>query len=716
MKIKRSEATDSQGWLFEAAPRSQRSLQRVAACFVTLLHKLLILAAFVLFISYVQSVTAGEAIEMEQVGQGTLFYRGAHDGQYRTAPVLSTEVDMRVTGFVNRAHIVQTFTNDSSDWVEGVYVFPLPENAAVDHMQMRIGERVIKGKIKERAEAKKIYQQARAQGKRSSLLEQERPNMFTTSVANIGPGEQIKIEIEFQQTLRYDQGQFHLRFPLAITPRYIPGSKVASSPGHVNASALPTDQVADADRITPIVALGKKVNPVSLHIELDAGFPLETLTSPYHATEHKAHGPGQYTITLSSGSVPADRDFELKWKPELGFAPKAALFREQVGNENYYLLMMLPPSQERKTHVLPREVIYVIDTSGSMGGVSIRQARKALLLGLKRLRSTDYFNVIQFNSVSDKLFNKASPATAANIARATNYVAGLNAGGGTEMMQAMHEALQKHEDTPRLRQVIFLTDGAIGNEDALFEYIRHHLGKDRLFTVGIGSAPNSHFMRKAAQFGKGTFTFIGDVNEVQQKMQQLFAKLDTPVMRDLKLTQHFGDFETWPQVMPDLYAGEPLMLTARSRAQSGEVQLFGKGRSNNWQASLFLQQGKAGTGIGKLWARSKIDALLDSLHDGADKQQVRNDVVKLALVHHLVSRYTSLVAVDLTPVRPQHEALKSKAVPTNLPYGQDAKKIFGMQAQTGTAQYLLFVLGSLLLLAAVLLVLLRQRREAPCAV
>lgn len=716
MKTRRSAGSDSQGWLFTDVPRSRRPLQRIAEHFATLLQKLLILAAFILFMSYVQSVTAGEATEMEQVGQGTLFYRGAHDGQYRTAPVLSTEVDMRVTGFVNRAHIVQTFTNDSSDWVEGVYVFPLPENAAVDHMQMRIGERVIQGKIKERAEAKKIYQKAKAQGKRTSLLEQERPNMFTTSVANIGPGEQVKIEIELQQTLRYDEGQFHLRFPLAITPRYIPGHRTASAPGHINASSLPTDQVADADRITPIVALDKKVNPVSLHIELDAGFPLETLTSPYHATEHKAHGSGQYTITLSSGSVPADRDFELIWKPELGYAPRAALFREQVDNENYYLLMMLPPAQEQNARVLPREVIYVIDTSGSMGGVSIRQARKALLLGLKRLRSTDSFNVIQFNSVTHKLFNQARPATSANIAHATQYVAGLNAGGGTEMMQAMRQALQKNEDTPRLRQVIFLTDGAIGNEDALFEHIRHHLGNDRLFTVGIGSAPNSHFMRKAAQFGKGTFTFIGDVNEVQQKMQQLFSKLDTPVMRDLKLTQHFGDFETWPQVMPDLYAGEPLMLTARSKNKSGELQLFGKGQSNNWKASLYLQKGKPGQGIGKLWARSKIEALLDSLHDGADKEQVRKDVVSLALLHHLVSRYTSLVAVDLTPVRPQHETLKSKAVPTNLPHGQDAKKIFGMQAKTGTAQYLLFVVAGILLMAVLLLVLLRQRREVPCAV
>jgi len=664
----------------------------------------------------VQTVTAGEAIEMEKISQGTLFYRSAHDGQLRTAPMLKTDVDMRVTGFINRAHITQTFHNGSDDWVEGVYVFPLPENAAVDHMRIRIGERVIEGKIKERAEAKKIYEKAKAQGKRTSLLEQERPNMFTTSVANIGPHEEVKIEIEFQQSLRYDQGQFQLRFPLAITPRYIPGNEQASTMQHVNASSLKTDQVPDADRITPLVSLNKKINPVSIHIELDAGFPVDKISSSYHVIDQKEHGAGRYTITLAEGSLPADRDFELIWQPELAQAPRAALFREQVGDENYYLVMMLPPEQKsEKKQALPREVVYVIDTSGSMGGVSIRQAREALLLALNRLRPDDYFNVIQFNSGTDKLFDEAKPATLFNLGRARMYVSNLNAGGGTEMMSAMREALKKTDDTQRLRQVIFLTDGAIGNEDALFEYIRHHLGNSRLFTVGIGSAPNSHFMSKAAQFGRGTFTYIGDVNEVQKKMQDLFAKLDTPIMRDLKITQHLHDFEMWPQSLPDLYAGEPLMLTARSSIDTGEIQLFGKGQSDDWQVSFYLQQGNGGEGIGKLWARNKIDALLDSLHDGADKETVRSDIITLALNHHLVSKYTSLVAVDITPVRPQHEMLKSKAVPANLPHGQDAKKIFGIQAKTGTSQYMLFLLGCLFLVATLALFMFNQRRGVVCA-
>ena len=651
---------------------------------------------------------------METVSQGTLFYTSAHDNKIRSAPMLKTDIAMRVTGFINRVHLIQTFHNGSDDWVEGVYVFPLPENAAVDHMRIMIGERIIEGKIKERGEAKLIYEKAKTQGKRASLLEQERPNIFTTSVANIGPHEKINIEIEFQQVLRYDQGQFQLRFPLAITPRYIPGNSIAAS-SSVNSSSTPTDQVPDADRVTPIVSLDKKVNPVSMHIDLDAGFPVNKLESTYHTITKQTLDEGHYTISLANGEIPSDRDFELTWEPMPGNAPRAAMFREKVGNENYYLVMMLPPTVKENGRAMAKEVIYVIDTSGSMGGESIRQARKALLLALQRLRPTDTFNVIEFNSTTNLLFTRPQAASLQNITQAQNYVANLNARGGTEMMSAMRAALSNDEDSQRLRQVIFLTDGAIGNEDALFEHIRHHLGSSRLFTIGIGSAPNSHFMSKAAQFGRGTFTYIGDVNEVGSKMQALFAQLDTPVMRDLAIVQHLDDFEAWPQELPDLYANNPLIFTAHSHTDSGEIQLLGKRQAQQWQVSFYLQNAAPGAGIGKLWARNKIAALIDSLHDGADKASVRNKVIDLARTHHLVSKYTSLVAVDVTPVRPAEAALKSEALPVNLPQGQDAKKIFGLQAKTGTEQYLQLTVGSVFLVLALVLFAVQRWKPAACA-
>ncbi len=678
---------------------------------------IIVLAVFVLFLSFVQTVTAAEP-DFASIKQGTLFYRAAHDGQYRAAPVLDTDVDMRVTGYINRAHLTQTFTNGSDEWMEGIYVFPLPENAAVDHMRIHIGDRVIEGQIKEKQQARKTYEQAKRAGKRASLVEQERPNMFTTSVANIGPHETIMVEIEYQQTLTYDQGQFRLRLPLAITPRYIPGSPVEQNPANAGyGSAKPTAQVPNADRITPPVALDQKINPVAIHIELDAGFPVSQIKSSYHPITINDHGEGRYTINLANGQVPSDHDFELVWTPEAGQAPQAALFSEHVGKEMYYLGMVLPPQADsQQSNTLAREVIYVIDTSGSMGGVSIRQARTALMLALKRLRSNDFFNVIQFNSVTDTLFEHPVAANLINKTLAMRYVMNLEAGGGTEMMDAMHKALAVNEDSQRLRQVIFLTDGAVGNEDALFEYIRHHLGNSRLFTVGIGSAPNSHFMTKAAQFGRGTFTYISRVTEVAEKMQALFAKLDSPVMRDLSLQHSFNQFEMSPAHLPDLYLGEPLMFTARSDSATGELVLKGLRQDQEWSTSLFLQTAKPGRGIAQLWARQRIDSLLDSVQDGADAEQVRQQVIELALQHHMVSKYTSLVAVDVTPVRPQTASLNSLAVPVNLPQGQDAAKIFAMQAQSGTAQNLYWLLGLILLVLAGALKWVTRRGGASCTV
>lgn len=693
-------------------PRKPRIRDKI----LNIAEHIVVLVVFLLFMSFVQTATASEP-DYDNIKQGTLYYRAAHDSQYRAAPVLDTDVDMRVSGYINRAHLTQTFTNGSDEWMEGIYVFPLPENAAVDHMRIHIGERVIEGQIKEKQQARKTYEQAKHDGKRASLVEQERPNMFTTSVANIGPHETIKVEIEYQQTLTYDQGQFRLRLPLAITPRYIPGSPVEQNPANAGSgSAKQTTQVPDADRITPLVALDQKINPVAVHIELDAGFDVSQIKSSYHPVTINNHGEGRYTINLAQGQVPSDHDFELVWTPEASQAPQAALFSQRVGKEMYYLGMLLPPqAEDTHANTLSREVTYVIDTSGSMGGVSIRQARNALLMALKHLRSTDYFNVIQFNSVTDTLFDHPVAANIVNKTLAIRYVMNLEAGGGTEMIDAMRQALASNEDSQRLRQVIFMTDGAVGNEDALFEYIRHHLGNCRLFTVGIGSAPNSHFMTKAAKFGRGTFTYISRVTEVAEKMQALFAKLDSPVMRDLTLKQSLNQFDMSPTHLPDLYMGEPLMFTARSDARSGELLISGNRQNQMWSKSLFLQQARSGRGIAQLWARQRISSLLDSVHDGADADKVRQQVIDLALAHHMVSKYTSLVAVDVTPARPSSATLNSLAVPVNLPRGQIASKMFAMQAQTGTAQNLYWLLGSLFLFMAIVMTLFTYRRGVSCA-
>ena len=271
---------------------------------------------------------------LDNVGRGSLLFKGGDGVPLLEAPLVGTVVEISVSGLVARARVVQTFVNPSNDWIEGVYVFPLPETAAVDHLTVRVGERVIEGQIKEREEARRIYEAAKQAGKKAGLLESERPNIFTTSIANIGPGEEIAVEIEYQQVLAYDQGAFSLRFPMVVGPRYIPGDIQTVNLGN-DGWSLASGRVPGADRITsPVLHPDRgKINPVRLSVTIDAGFPLAAINSPYHAVTVTEQDDGIATVTLSEGAVPADRDFELVWTPNIGAAPAAGLFSETVGDE-----------------------------------------------------------------------------------------------------------------------------------------------------------------------------------------------------------------------------------------------------------------------------------------------------------------------------------------------------------------------------------------------
>ena len=539
--------------------------------------------------------------------------------------------------------------------------------------------------------ARTAYEQARQQGRRTSLVEQERPNVFTASVANIPPGAAITVEIEYQQAVRYDAGRFRLRFPMVVGPRYSPGTD--------------TDAVPDASRITPPVRHPSEgpINPVTLRVELDPGVPLAGVESPYHAIHTTALRDGRYEVALQQGSVAADRDFELAWEPVAGATPAAVLLTEAKGDEVFALLMVMPPAPAAAARErLPREAVFVLDHSGSMAGASIAQARAALKLALARLRPTDTFNVIRFNHRTDGLFPEARPATPQNLGAAERYVEALGADGGTEILPALARALDGGERPGRVRQVIFLTDGAVGNEPRLFEAIRERLGDSRLFTIGIGSAPNSHFMREAARLGRGTFTHVGSPTEVQQRMTELFRKLESPALADLRLElPGAGDPEILPHPLPDLYAGEPVVVALRARTLPTHAVLRGRSGTTAWESEVPLRDSAPGAGLAVHWARAKIGALLDQRRAGAADGDVRDAVIEVALRHQLVSAYTSLVAVDVTPARPADAPLTSHALATNLPHGWEYDAVLGAgQGATAAPLHLVIGLAALAIAAA----------------
>ena len=641
-------------------------------------------------------------VGLGDVGQGSLLLQTETQGRYVPVPVQSTEVKIAIRGLVVETVVRQRFSNPGEEWLEGVYVYPLPQRAAVHAMRLEIGDRVIEGQIKEREAARKVYQKARIEGRKASLVERERSNIFTTSVANIGPGEEVAVRISYQQILENDSGRFELRFPMVVGPRYIPGSAITTKATGTG-WAFDTDEVEDASRVTPPVHHPNQgaVNPVRLEVSLDPGMPLERLNCPSHAAQIRKNATGVHSILLDR--VPADRDFVLEWSPAHGSEPLAAIFTEELDGAFYVLAMLMPPDDSfTETVRLPREVIFVIDTSGSMGGTSIIQAREALILALEQLEPEDYFNIIEFDSNFTRLRRESVPAMPAAIDEAKGWVAGLQADGGTEMMEPLLAALEDIQEHTPLRQVVFITDGCVGNEDALFTAIHNELGRSRLFTIGIGSAPNSHFMERAASFGRGDFTHIGAPSEVSLRMGEFFAKLENPVLADIELQWPDPDAETWPQQVPDLYAGRPVVVTARLGTIHGELVATGVRANESWEARTVLSVGAERAGVNRLWARRKIASIMDQRARGVPEEEVRPQVVELALAHHLVSKYTSLVAVDVTPTRPIDEKMRTGAVPTNLPAGWKYEKVFGTLPQGGTASRF-YVLTALLALGLAVL-------------
>src|SRR5690606_3182420 len=309
-----------------------------------------------------------------------LFFRSAEPGSAFEAPLLKTEVALDVHGMVTRATVRQVFHNPSDRWLEGIYVFPLPERSAVDRLTMHVGERRIEGRIMEKAEAERAYREAADNGQRASLVSGERPNVFVTSVANIGPGEDITVEIGYQDAVRYESGVFSLRFPMVVAPRYTPAlperpdAEVAAMPQPgPDTIAMPRPERAPRDLFGPVHTDRAKHNFLSLTVTLDAGLPLASLRSLYHQVVIESGADSRQTVILKDEAVPADRDFVLEWAPEASAAPQAAVFAEQVGKDAHLLVMLVPPGARASTAVpaeplpapLPRELVFIIDTSGS---------------------------------------------------------------------------------------------------------------------------------------------------------------------------------------------------------------------------------------------------------------------------------------------------------------------------------------------------------------
>lgn len=712
-------------------PWQERIIQRLAG--------LLVLTLLALMLEASPRAKAAPPQEVAEPG-GPQLQLGGSGLESQAALQLASELQLQISGMLARATLIQRFQNHTGEWREGEYLLPLPPEAAVTHLELEIGDRRIVGEIREREEARQVYDTARRAGRRSALLEQQRPHMFTTRVANLPPGEEVTVRVEMVLLVHYRDGEFSLRFPTTITAPYVPGIPLAAasfrelpsdempaahegarSVAQTGAShwlsldgsgwAAATDQVPDA----PLVSAyqhprrggdAQPLNPLSLQVDLEPGMPLAEIEALYHDLDITRAGDS-FRLTLRDRQAEMDRDVVLRWRPRDADTPQAAIFRQQVDGEDFALLMLVPPATGMTVERLPRELLLVIDVSGSMQGEPIRQARQSVLHALGALNADDYVNVIAFNNSTRALFPRALRADQRVLSAARDFVSRLEANGGTEMLPALDTALRapapaaaEAVGTP-LRQLLFVTDGAIANEEALLTLLDRERGDSRVFTVGIGSAPNGYFMHRAAEIGRGEALFIARPEEVAPQLDGLFARLARPMARDLDV--HWpGKVEAYPETVPDLYAGQPLLQVARLDAVHGgdTVRVSGMLAGRGWERQLRLPEADDDSAVASHWARQKLASLLAGLRRGESREAVRHVALPLALRFSLASPFTSFVAVEEQPVRPARAPLLPGQVPNAQPKGQAPQTFaFAQGATTGPAK---IYLGTFLVFVALI--------------
>ena len=641
---------------------------------------LLILAGLLVLLLIVRVETARAQAELNEFWG----IESAEPGGSRSL-ALDTDIEVQVNGLSARVQVSQRFRNDGPEWKEAIYRFPLPAGAAVDRLRIASSGRVIEGEIQEKAVARREYQQARSEGRLASMVEQQRPNQFETRLANIGPGQEVRVEIGYLATVEYHMGSFSLQMPLTFTPRW----EVRANETEYHSAPHPqlNDGGDGGDRY------------LTVEVMLHSLQEIVSIESRYHDIDILPVAGG-YQIYLANPDARADRVFQLSWTPAFGTAPEASLSSWDGGDAIYALLMLSPPLVEAIAP-RPREVVFVIDTSGSMEGASIRQARAALRQGLEHLGPEDRFNLVQFDSEAQLLFPQSAAPNGTALARATRFIDRLSAGGGTHMAPALDLALGLPPQAGLFRQVVFITDGSVGNEAELLLEIGDTLGDSRLFTVAIGSAPNMWFMRKVAEIGRGTFSHVGQLDEVGQRMRELWARIENPAVQNLCIDWGM-EAEYYPEIIPDLYAGEPLWLFARLPFEPRQVTLCGELDGRPWETVSRISPMSGGEGLATLWARRKVEALEDSRIFGVDPDTVRHEVLDLALAYGLLTPYTSLVAVDRTPLRPASAELAAEPVPSLLAAGSVTASGFsqtatGWPARLGLALLSLFIATGMLL-------------------
>ena len=651
-----------------------------------------------------------------EVESSRLFARQPDSEALMILPLEGTDVLLEVTGGIVTATVTQTFVNHTPHTLEAIYTFPLPSKAAVTDMELQVGDRIIRSVVQEKEQAKKTYEAAKEEGKKTALVEQKRPNIFTTSVANFGPGERVSIQLQYMESLPYQKGQYTVRFPMVVGQRYLPPELVQQEDGSFAMRAPDPEDQSINPPLLP-TTLPEQAN-LSLEVTVQ-GIPLREVHSNTHAirVEPSAAVEGKTHVTLSRGQVVPHADFDLKLLLKEQETPDFSFVESSMEEERYGLLTLFPPTVENpKEDRRPRDVVFLIDTSGSMSGESIGQARTGLKKCMEMLRPEDRFNIIRFASDYSSFAPDFRTASPEKVAEAQGYIANLEAGGGTEMHPALRHALSFETKPGHLKLVIFLTDGNVGNEDELMRLLEQELGRARMFTFAIGSAPNEFLVRAMAEQGRGQARFINSHEDIGTEMTDFFRTLEAPVLTDIRLSWQDRDgntrslLGTYPSPCPDVFFHRPIQVVVSAKeAFEGQVTIQGVVQGERVTFVVPIESALSPSPAAeKLYGRAMIqNQMLDWIRADTPvvRTEIRESIVETALKHQLVSKFTSRVAVEEQVSKEPDGSLKTVQVKVPLPKGWDP----AVFSSTATLDPLLFLIGGQMLLVSLLLQAYRRR-------
>src|SRR5262245_61542232 len=599
-------------------------------------------------------------------------------------PLRHTAVKTEISGFVARTELSQEFENVLSNAVEAIYVFPLPHESAVDGMTMTVGDREIQAVIKEREEARKIFEQARNTGHTAALLDQERPNIFTQSVTNIPPGSKVKIKLYVLELLKYEAGTYEFAFPLVVGPRYIPGAAAVGAGNADHGTMQNTDQVPDASRISPPVAGvhtedAHAGHDVSIDVSLAAGVPIADVATTSHKIFTDRTGPDSFHVQLADASILPDKDFILRYKAA-GLGISDAVLSHSDKNGGYFTLILQPPEKVKDDSVVPRQLIFVLDTSGSMSGFPIEMAKKTIQRALDNLRKDETFNLITFSGDTRILFPEPVPATAANVAQAKKVLAGAYGSGGTEMMKAIRTALGddagagKPMEADPVRVVCFMTDGYVGNDAEIIAEVKKH-SDARVFAFGIGTAVNRFLLSKMSEEGHGEVEFVTNPTQAEAAADRFYERVHSPVLVDISIDWNgLPVTDVYPKQVRDLFSAKPIIITGRfTQTAAGNIVIKGNQARGPFSRAVPVDFSKVHANhaaLEKIWARNKVEELMALDWSGIQRgdSMYKAEIVKVGLEHSLATQYTSFVAVEERTVIQDGKPVRVE-VPVELPEG-----------------------------------------------